>query len=151
MSRFPLPAGQINTGVGGQLPAPALAPGREIVQVVQKLLPDGRTLQFVYIQRTFATPDRTFVTHDLVRGPTLDCSCSVLAPVDVYCCFACSAAVCARHCATCAACGLIHCSACSVGIVNGGMRAIVCGRCAKSLRAGLIVRVFRSVSRWLWE
>lgn len=151
MSQFPLPPGQFANDGMVTPGAPALGPGREIVRVVEKSLADGRRLQFVYIERTFVTPERTYVTEVLSRPAMLDCSCSVGSPSEVFCCASCHAAKCFNHTATCASCGVVFCSACSVGIVNGGLRAIVCVRCARALRAPLIVRAVRRITSWLWD
>lgn len=131
-------------------PAGATAPGRVVERVEEREL-GGRVIQIVYVLRTHVTPERTYETIELVRGVTCSCSCQAASLADVFCCNACRAITCPRHTLTCAQCGLVHCSACAVGLVEGNARAIVCRACARAMRAPRIVKLARALSCWLWE
>ena len=145
---------QLPTQIGRVIappPAGVTAPGRLIERVEERQLPDGRVIQIVYVQRTHVTPDRTYETLELVRGISCSYSCEAQSLADVFCCNACRAITCPRHTLTCAQCGLVHCSACAVGLVEGNARAIVCRACARAMRAPRIVKFARALSSWLWE
>lgn len=129
---------------------PALAPGREVQRVVRKILRDGRQLDFTFRLATWLDQGMTYVTWELVEGPALDCPCTPESPDDVVSCSACGSLCCVRrHSGTCASCGKVYGSCCLEGIRVHGVKAVVCGSCAKELKASLLHKIGRCVLKFL--
>jgi hypothetical protein len=132
-------------------PPGMIAPGREIVRVIRKTLPNGRTCDFTYVKIVKATPQGTYRTWELVHGPRLDCPCTPVHPDDITACVGCNAIVCVRrHSATCRRCGKVFCSLCLEGVTTGGIRVICCEPCAHVLTGSLLGRLVRKLKEMVW-
>jgi hypothetical protein len=109
------------------------APGREIVRIERRMLPNGRQVELVVTAVTVLTVSGVYATHEEIAYPATDCGCAPHTIHDLYSCAKCRRTVCGRHVVTCQACGANACSCCSCATVINGSMVVICRECDKEL------------------
>lgn len=127
------------------------APGRDRVELIQKVMPSGQVLTWLQITRTRLTPPNIWTSSIDAVDPTGDCGCTLLFPDDALCCCNCLAIVCSRrHSFTCR-CGRVYCSACGDGVIVRLENRIVCKACAAELKSSPIEKAIKHLKGLIWS